>query len=350
MMGLGDQYSCPIPEPPGERITLAHGEGGRLTRKLISEHVLPALGNQILVPLGDAAVLPKLAGPAAFTTDSFVVSPLFFPGGDIGTLAVYGTVNDLAVSGACPRWISLSLMIEENLPFSVLDRILQSIARAAQVAQVQVVTGDTKVVPPGAVDKLFINTAGIGEFTSPAPPGPTSLEVGDELVVTGPLGRHGIAILASRENLGFEPPLYSDCAPLTPAVDLLRKGQCPIRTMRDATRGGVAAVLHEWASQAGVTMQIDEATLPVTAAVRGVCELLGLDPLHIANEGVMVVAVPNGWGARVVSMLGELELTAQAAVIGRVVPQRMAPVIVRRAIGTDQPLDEPLGSPLPRIC
>ena len=345
-----NRYSCPIAEPVGEPITLAHGEGGRLTRRLIVEHLLPVLGNQILSSLGDAAALPKVDSPLAFTTDSFVVSPLFFPGGDIGTLAVYGTVNDLAVSGARPRWISLSLIIEEGLPFAVLDRILQSIAMAAKMAQVEVVTGDTKVVPTGAVDKIFINTAGIGEILAPAPSGPASLEAGDELIVTGPLGRHGIAVLVSRENMGFQPPPESDCAPLTPAVELLREGQCPIRAMRDATRGGVAAVLHEWASLAVATMQIDEALLPVTSDVRGVCELLGLDPLHIANEGVMVIAVPAGWGTRTVSLLGSLKLTSQAAVIGRVIPQKMAPVIVRRGIGMDQPLDEPLGSPLPRIC
>lgn len=350
MTDARNQYSCPIPEAAGERVTLAHGEGGRLTRKLIAEHLLPALGNQILSSLGDAAALPNVVGPLAFTTDSFVVSPLFFPGGDIGTLAVYGTVNDLAVSGARPRWISLSLIIEEGLPFAALDRILQSIAMAAQVAQVEVVTGDTKVVPQGAVDKLFINTAGIGEIVAPAPPGPSSLEAGDELIVTGPLGRHGIAILASRENLGFEPPPHSDCAPLTPAVSILREAQYPIRAMRDATRGGVAAVLHEWAAQVPVTMQIDETLLPITAEVRGVCELLGLDPLHIANEGVMVIAVPTGWGQRAVSLLHTLEVAAQAAVIGQVIPQRIAPVVVRRALGKDQPLDEPSGSPLPRIC
>ncbi len=346
-----DQVTCPIDAHTlGEQITLAHGEGGRLTRRLIEEHLLPVLGNTILSSLGDAASLPQITGPLAFTADSFVVSPLFFPGGDIGTLAVYGTVNDLVVSGARPRWLSLSLIIEEGLPFSTLDRIIQSIAAAARIAAVEIVTGDTKVVPRGAVDQLFINTSGIGELMLPIPPGPTALQPGDELIVTGPLGRHGIAILASRENLGFEPPPRSDCAPLTPISVLLRECQCPVRAMRDATRGGVAAVLHEWASQAGVTLSIDESQVPVSEEVRGACELLGLDPLHVPNEGTMVLAVPAGWGIRALAILRTLVIASGSSVIGRVVSQRIAPVIIRRALGNDQPLDEPLGSPLPRIC
>ena len=285
-----EQLLCPlVAQSRGGQVTLAHGEGGRLTRKLIEEHLLPELGNNTLSSLGDAAALPPLAGPLAFTSDSFVVSPLFFPGGDIGTLAVYGTVNDLVVSGARPRWLSLSLIIEEGLPFSILDRVIQSIATAAKLARVEVVTGDTKVVPRGAVDKLFINTSGIGELLYPFPPGPKALQTGDELIVTGPIGRHGIAILASREHLGFDPPPRSDCALLTSAADLMRESRFPVRAMRDATRGGVAAVLHEWASQAGATMSVDEATIPVSDDVRGACELLGLDPLHVPNEGTMVV-------------------------------------------------------------
>ena len=346
-----NHVACPLPaSPDAAQVTLAHGEGGRLTRKLIAEHLLPVLGNTLLATLGDAVALPPLSGPLAFTTDSFVVSPLFFPGGDIGTLAVYGTVNDLVVSGARPRWLSLSLIIEEGLAFAILHRVIQSIADAANVAGVQVVTGDTKVVPRGAVDQLFINTSGIGELIAPVPPGPAALQPGDELIVTGPIGRHGIAILASREHLGFEPAPRSDCGPLIAVAELLREMDCPIRAMRDATRGGVAAVLHEWASSAGTTMSIDEAMIPVSADVRGACELLGLDPLHVPNEGTMVLAVPAGWGERTVSRLHSLALTAEAAVIGKVISRRVDPVIVRRVMGTDQPLDEPLGSPLPRIC
>lgn len=346
-----DQFACPLPDShDDEQVTLAHGEGGRLTRKLIAEHLLPVLGNKTLSSLGDAAELSSTTGPLAFTTDSFVVSPLFFPGGDIGTLAVYGTVNDLVVSGARPRWLSLSLIIEEGLAFSILDRVIQSIADAARVAGVEIVTGDTKVVPRGAADRLFINTSGIGELLLPVPPGPAALQVGDELIVTGPIGRHGIAILACRENLGFEPPPQSDCGPLTAVADVLREIQCPVRAMRDATRGGVAAVLHEWASQAGTTMSIEEALIPVSADIRGACELLGLDPLHVPNEGTMVLAVPAEWGERTVARLRSLAVAAGATVIGKIMPRRVDAVIVRRIMGTDQPLDEPLGSPLPRIC
>ena len=351
MTDTWEQFACPIDGPfGGEQITLGHGEGGRLTRRLIEEHILPVLKNTVLASLGDAARLPSVAGPLAFTTDSFVVSPLFFPGGDIGTLAVYGTVNDLVVSGARPRWISLSLIIEEGLPFSILDRVLQSVARAAKNAEVEVVTGDTKVVPRGTADKLFINTSGIGELITPIPPGASALQPGDELIVTGPIGRHGIAILACRESLGFKPALRSDCASLTAAAVVLRENHIPVRAMRDASRGGVAAVLHEWASQAGATLSVDESAIPVLEDTRGACELLGLDPLHIANEGTMVIAVPDGWGQQTIEMLRTLELTAKASLIGKVVPQRIAPVILRRVMGSDQPLDEPLGSPLPRIC
>ncbi len=321
-----------------------------MTRQLIAQHIVPAFQNSAVSSLGDAALLPLLNGPVAFTTDSFVVSPLFFPGGDIGKLAVFGTVNDLVVSGARPRWLSLSLIIEEGFPIATLTRIIQSIAEAAKTADVEIVTGDTKVVPRGAADQIFINTAGVGELIAPVPPGPSALQSSDEIVVTGPIGRHGVAILASRENFGIDPVPRSDCAPLRGLVDVLRQGGCPIRAMRDATRGGVAAVLHEWAEQSRLTMSITEATIPVTDEVRGVCELLGLDPLHIANEGTMVVVVPAGWGASAVSLLRTLEAGVRAAVIGSVVPQRTASVIVHRVLGTDQPLDDPAGSPLPRIC
>ena len=346
-----DNFACPSgPAADHGQITLAHGEGGRLTRQLIAQHIVPALQNSVLSALGDAAVLPALHGPLAFATDSYVVSPLFFPGGDIGKLAVFGTVNDLVVSGARPRWLSLSLIIEEGLAVSTLDRIIRSIAEAARTVDVEIVTGDTKVVPCGAADQIFINTAGVGELLAPIPPGPAALQSGDELVVTGPVGRHGVAILASRENFGIDPVPCSDCAPLTTLVDALRNGECPLTAMRDATRGGVAAVLHEWAEQSRLTMSITDAAIPVTDEVRGVCELLGLDPLHMANEGTMVVAVPAGWGARTVSLLRTEDAGMHAAVIGTVVPQRIAPVIVRRLLGTDQPLDDPPGSPLPRIC
>jgi hydrogenase expression/formation protein HypE len=317
---------------------------------LLRERIGPALGRNSALQFDDAAVLPIISGELAFTTDSFVVSPLFFPGGDIGTLAIYGTINDLAVAGARPRWISLSLILEEGLPIRTLDRVLASIASAARECAVTIVTGDTKVVPRGAVDKLFINTSGIGELVTPRPVGPASIQPGDELLVSGPIGRHGVAVMAAREPFDFQPCPKSDCAPLLTAVDALRKADVPVRAMRDATRGGVAAVLHEWAAACGATMAIEEQRLPVTGEVRGICELLGLDPLHVANEGTMVVAVPPGCAEVALQAMRSGGVSSEAAIIGRVQPKAISPVLVQRGLGRFLPLDEPVGAPLPRIC
>jgi hydrogenase expression/formation protein HypE len=342
-----------VPNPAAsndERITLAHGEGGRLARRLIQERIIPKLVNATLASLGDAALLPRSEYPLAFTADSFVVSPLFFPGGDIGTLAVFGTANDLTVAGARPRWLSLSFILEEGLSLSIFDQVLTSIASAAARVDVQIVTGDTKVVPRGAADRIFIQTTGIGELVVPPPPGPSALVPGDELLISGPIGRHGIAVLSAREGLAVEPAPTSDCGPLLAAVDALRAAGVTVRAMRDATRGGVAAVLHEWAQASRTTLAIDERQVPVTSEVRGVCELLGLDPLNVANEGTMVVAVEPGESGLALGALRQLAEFAQVASIGKVEPAQIAPVVVRRALGRAQPLDEPLGAPLPRIC
>ena len=345
-------WACPISTPSinGEIINLAHGDGGLLSRRLIQQEITRLFGSQILTRLDDAARLPPMAGEIAFTTDSFVVSPLFFPGGDIGSLAVFGTVNDLIVSGARPRWLSLSLIIEEGLPVEVLRRVLTSAADAAKSADVSVVAGDTKVVPRGAADQLFLNTAGIGELIVPAPIGPHAIEVGDELLVTGNVGQHGIAILSCRENLGFEPPPLSDCATLWPAAQALRDADVVVRAMRDATRGGVGAVLHEWATACGHSLAIESSTIPVSPDGRGICELLGLDPLFLANEGMMVIAVPRGASGRALSTLHALPQYQTARRIGEVRPRIISPVIIRRGISGDQPLDEPIGAALPRIC
>jgi hydrogenase expression/formation protein HypE len=342
---------CPVPGPAtSDRVLLAHGEGGRWMRQLIRERILPGLDNEFLRPAGDAALLPACRGRLAMTTDSFVVAPLFFPGGDIGSLAVYGTVNDLAVAGAVPRWISLALILEEGLELAVLERVLASVAAAAQRVGVLVVAGDTKVVPRGAADKLFINTTGVGELVSAPPAGPQSLEAGDELIVTGPIGRHGIAVMVAREALDFDPPPQSDSAPLVAAVSALVQSAVPIRALRDATRGGVGAVLHEWAEASGKTLVIEERLLCVTPEVRGACELLGLDPIHVANEGTMVVAVPTGQAARAIGVLSTVAETTHAVRVGRVEPRGLAAVVVERGAQQRIPLDEPVGAPLPRIC
>ncbi len=268
-------FSCPLPSSANsDQITLAHGEGGRLSRRLIREHVLSRLGNNTLDRLEDAAslILPSVASASseslAFTTDGYTVSPLFFPGGDIGRLAVFGTVNDLAVTGARPLWLSLALIIEEGLPLSVLDRVLESIRDAAKIAQVQIVTGDTKVVPRGAADQLYITTSGIGIRLPLAPTGAASLQPGDEIVVSGPIGRHGAAILCSRENFEFDPPPESDCASVIEPLMALLEAGLPLRAVRDATRGGVAAVLYEWAEASRNSCVVVEEQIPVTASDR----------------------------------------------------------------------------------
>jgi hydrogenase expression/formation protein HypE len=345
-------WNCPLPTSVanGEVIRLAQGDGGAASRRLIQQLVAGILDNDILRRFEDAARLPAPAGELAFTTDSFVVSPLFFPGGDIGQLAVFGTVNDLIVAGAQPRWLSLSLMLEEGLPIDVLRRVLESVSEAAKSAHVTVVAGDTKVVPRGAVDQLFLNTSGLGELIAPTPVGPAAIEVGDELLVTGHVGQHGVAILACRENLGFEPPPASDCASLWEAAEALRAASIPIRAMRDATRGGVGAVLHEWASACGHTLSIESSAIPVSPEARGICELLGLDPLFLANEGLMVVAVPNGTADRALAALQKLPQHQSARRIGAVRPRGFSPVVIQRGLGAIQPLDEPIAAALPRIC
>lgn len=343
--------ACPVPtDGRGERILLAHGEGARLTRRLIEDEIVPTLASDYSSDLGDAAVLAPVSGPAVMTTDSFVVSPLFFPGGDIGSLAVYGTVNDLAVAGAKPLWLSLGLILEEGLEVEVLRRVLASVARAARRTGVQIVTGDTKVVPRGKADRIFINTAGVGELLTPAPSGPSTLGPGDEILVTGPIGCHGTAVMASREHLDFDPPPRSDSGPLVSAVAALRDAGVQVRALRDATRGGLAAVLHEWADACELTLSVDESRLPVTDAVRGVCEVLGLDAVHVACEGTMAVAVVAGETERALEALRGVPESAQAVAVGRVTERRSAPVVVRRLLGHDLPLDEPMGAPLPRIC
>lgn len=332
-------------------VTLAYGEGARATRNFIAEKIQSRFDNRFLNSLPDAAHPELSTDRIAVTTDSFVVSPLFFPGGDIGSLAVYGTINDLAVSGAVPRWLSLALIIEEGFSLTTLDQILDSIASAAQRCDVQIITGDTKVVPRGAADGLFINTTGIGELNHAVPPGPQSIQPGDSLIVSGPIGRHGMAVLSAREDLALEPAPVSDSAPLTEAVAALRQNTGrSVRAIRDATRGGVAAVLHEWADACGLTMQLEENRLPVTGDVRGACELLGLDPLYIANEGTMVVAVDPAATQAALAALKCVSESRSAVEIGCMVERQVSSVTIQRLLGTVQPVDEPVGSLLPRIC
>lgn len=348
MSQRGIQCAVPVADST-ERIVLAHGEGGRLLRRFLRERIAPRFAPDAPWRFDDAATLSDLRGPLAFATDSFVVSPLFFPGGDIGRLAVHGTVNDLAVRGAIPRYLSLAMILEEGLPLATLDAILDSVAAAARECAVRIVAGDTKVVPRGAADGVFLNTAGVGELVDPVPPGPIALRPGDQILVSGPVGRHGIAILAAREHLAFDPPPTSDCASLLPAVNAIR--HLAPSALRDATRGGVAAVLHEWAEESGLGITLEEARVPVSAEVRGACELLGIDPLHIANEGTMVVAMPAERAQAARDALHQLALCQQAEILGEVRSSRgVNAVTIRRGLGREQPLDDPQGAPLPRIC
>ncbi len=327
---------------------LAHGEGGRLMRKLLREHIMPILGGSAVE---DAASFTTGAEELAITTDSYVVSPLFFPGGDIGSLAVYGTINDLAVAGAEALCITLSLIIEEGLALEILVRVLQSVAGAARECGVSVLAGDTKVVPRGAADKLFINTTGVGRYRFEKRFSSASVQEGDILLVSGPIGQHGVAVLAARESLDMSPAPRSDCAALHHACTALQGALgSDLRAMRDATRGGVSAVLHEWADASNKTMMLDESKIPVSDEVRGVCELLGLDPLYVANEGTFVAAVSPTAAAKAIDVLGSLHVSKSAKAIGCVMNKQSSPVVIERMLGVLQPVDEPSGAPLPRIC
>ena len=342
-------FECPVPLAGSDTILLGHGGGGKLGARLVEETILPALHNETLAALDDQAVL-ALGGPRiAFTTDSYVVTPIFFPGGDIGELAVNGTVNDLAVGGAVPRALSLAFILEEGLPLAEFRRVLDSVARAAKRAEVPIVTGDTKVVGRGSADKIYINTAGIGVV----PPGVSlssqHVRPGDAVLVSGTIGDHGVAILSTREGLSFE-GVVSDTAPLHGLARALLDAAPGVHAMRDPTRGGVAATLVEIATRRRVGIEIDETTLPVDAGVRGACEIFGLDPLMVANEGKLVAFVPEDQAGAALEAMRAHPLGQQSARIGRVTDEHAGRVVLRTPIGGRRVLDLPLGEALPRIC
>jgi hydrogenase expression/formation protein HypE len=342
--------ACPLPHLAGDRILLAHGEGARLTRRLIREILLEAFDNEFLRPLSDAALLPPSVGRLVMTTDGYVVSPLFFPGGDIGKLAVYGTVNDLAVCGAEPLYLSLGFIIEEGLPLEVLRQVVCSIRDAARLCSVAVVTGDTKVVPRGAADGLFVHTTGIGRMRPGIDLGPHRVQPGDRVLVSGTVGDHGIAILSAREGLELGPILHSDTAPLHELVRSLFDSAIDVHFLRDPTRGGVSAVLHELGDATGLSVVLDEPSVPLAEPVRGACELLGLDPLYVANEGKLVVIVAPQDAERALVCLRQHACGREAAIIGEIASMTPPQVLVRAPLGALRVLDEPTGAPLPRIC
>ena len=332
-------------------VTLSHGAGGKASHALIESLILPAFRNPLLDGDADAAVFASgHGGRLALTTDTYVVSPLFFPGGDIGKLAVHGTINDLAVSGARPLALSVGLVLEEGLGIDVLRRVIDSMAAAAAAAGVPIVTGDTKVVPRGKADQIFVNTTGVGAVDDDVNLSADSIRPGDVVLISGHVGDHGMAVMLAREALEIEASIESDSAPLHTLVTALLRAAPQARTMKDPTRGGVATTLNEIAHRARVAIAIDEERVPVHQAVRGACEILGLDPLHIANEGKLIAIVPPEAAAAALAALRGHPLGADAAVIGEVLAEPAGMVLLRTGIGGSRVLDMLVGDPLPRIC
>jgi hydrogenase expression/formation protein HypE len=353
-----DRMTCPTPLNTYEHVLLGHGSGGKLTADLIQQVFLPELGNDVLSRLEDQATVhlarhgengrktPRLA----FTTDSFVVRPLFFPGGDIGRLAVHGTVNDLAVGGATPLFLSAAFILEEGLPMDDLRRIVASIRQACQEADVQLVTGDTKVVDHGKGDQIFITTSGIGIVPDDVQLSITAARPGDRIIISGTLGDHGIAVMSLREGIEFETVLESDSAPLNGLTRAMLDACPSIRCMRDPTRGGLSSALNELATASKVGVKIEERALPLKREVHAACEMLGLDPLYVANEGKLIAVVPPNDADRLVSVMREHPYGRDAAVIGEVVDDHRGMVIMRSVIGGDRVVTMLAGEQLPRIC
>ncbi|GAC1630676.1 MAG: hydrogenase expression/formation protein HypE [Nevskia sp.] len=336
-------------------VTMAHGGGGRAMRGLIEKIILPAFDHPLLAGLEDQARIPiaELAVQGvrlAFTTDSYVVTPLEFPGGDIGRIAVCGTVNDLAVSGARPLYLSCGLVLEEGLDLAVLAKMVQSMARTAREAGVAIVTGDTKVVERGAADRLFINTAGIGVVPAGVNVSAGRAQPGDAVIVNGNLGDHGVAILLARNELALAAEVFSDCQPLYGLIAAMLAACPDIHCLRDATRGGVATVLNEFAVSSHVGIRLRESALPLNEVVRGACEILGLDPLYLANEGKLVAVVPGAFAGAVLAAMHAHPAGREAAIIGEVCAAPAGNVILSTAIGGDRVVDMLVGEQLPRIC
>jgi hydrogenase expression/formation protein HypE len=342
--------SCPLPFADHSQIVLGHGSGGKLTAQLIECMFLPAFGNSTLNKLDDQAVLAINGSRLAFTTDSFVVTPIFFPGGDIGDLAVNGTVNDLAMSGARPLYLSAAFILEEGLALADLHRIVQSMSKAAKAAGVQFVTGDTKVVNRGKGDKAFITTTGIGIIERPVNISADQARPGDQIILSGYIGDHGMAIMSQRENLEFEGVIESDTAPLHGLVADMLEASTEIHCLRDPTRGGVATVLNEIASHARIGMLLRETEIPVRETVKGACEILGLDPLFVANEGKLLAVVSAAAAGAVLDKMRRHEFGRDARIIGEVVAEHPGMVLMRTDIGGTRVLDTLFGEQLPRIC
>lgn len=346
------ETNCPLPSLDSDRVLLAHGGGGRLTHWLISRLFYPAFRNPLLEQDHDGAVFPVEKGRLAYSTDSFVVDPLFFPGGDIGDLAVNGTVNDLACCGARPLYLTAGFILEEGLPLADLSRIVNSMQKAARQAGVQIVAGDTKVVEKGKCDKLFINTSGIGIVGEGIQIAPSRVRPGDAVICSGPIGPHGITILSARESLGFETSLQSDTASLNHLILNLLKEIEEVHVLRDPTRGGVSGTLNEIAEAAQVDILLDEASLPIPEAVQAASDLLGLDPLYVANEGVVLILLPENRADEAVNLLRQYPEGKAATIIGRVETAIGGRPLVKMKTryGGTRIVDMLSGEQLPRIC
>jgi hydrogenase expression/formation protein HypE len=332
------------------KVLLGHGGGGRMTGRLIRNIILPRLDRGRLGALPDSVVLSGLGNRIAYTTDSFVVSPIFFPGGNIGSLAVHGTCNDLACSAARPMFLSLGLILEEGFSMDRLESILQSVAGAADEAGVEIVTGDTKVVPRGSADGIFINTSGIGKIETSSEPSPASVKEGDAILVSGPVGNHGMAVMLSRAEFSFDFDLKSDSASVWPVVERLLELGPGLKFLRDPTRGGLAATLNELASATGLGIAVEEAAIPIDQSVRAASEILGIDPLQAANEGKIVAVVQEDHAQQALDLLKDCPLARGASIIGKVSGENPSRVIMRTHIGGSRVVAEPSGELLPRIC
>ncbi len=345
-----DSWTCPAPLRDSPTIVMGHGGGGAMSGELIEHLFLPAFGDAAAAELGDSAVLPRVAGRLAFSTDSYVVKPMFFPGGNIGDLAVNGTVNDLAMSGARPLYLSTAFILEEGTPLTEINRVATAIGHAAAAAGVQLVTGDTKVVDSGHGDGVFVNTAGIGVIEDGVDIRPARATVGDVVIISGPIGVHGVAIMSCREGLEFGVTIETDSAPLNGLVqDMIATG-ADIHVLRDPTRGGVAASLNEIAKAADVGIDLVESTLPIPEVVGNACSLLGLDALQVANEGKLIAIVAESDAERVLAAMQSHEFGKESAVIGRCGSEHPGMVVARTALGGNRVVQLPIGEQLPRIC
>ncbi|MCA9985180.1 MAG: hydrogenase expression/formation protein HypE [Anaerolineales bacterium] len=345
-----EAWSCPLPLRDYPNIVLGHGGGGKLSAELVQHLFLPAFGNPQLERLGDSAVLPVQRGRLAISTDSFVVQPLFFPGGNIGELAVNGTVNDVSMSGARPMVLTAGFILEEGLPLALLGRVVESMAAAARTAGVTIIAGDTKVVDKGHGDGLYINTSGLGLIPDGVDIGPDRARPGDVVILSGTMGDHGMAVMSVREGLEFETAITSDCAALNGLIGNILAVTSEIHVLRDPTRGGVAASLNEITAAAQVGIQLEERRLPVKGAVRSACELLGMDPLFVANEGKVLVIVPPEWAEPVLATMRRHPLGAEAAIIGQVVAEHPGTLVMQTGLGGKRVVAMQIGEQLPRIC